>query len=255
MADSTLANLNGGVGIVAVADADKLYIEDAGVAKFCAASVLKTYMSDTPTLVTPVLGVPSSGDISACTGGPTLTSATLITPALGTPASGVATNLTGTAAGLTAGNVTTNANLTGHVTSVGNAAVLGSFTVAQLNTALSDGTMGDVLADCTVPFTGNMRRSVEAGITADVGSAQGGSPITKDINQISTCANAGDSITLPTAAAGLTVTIINNGANAADVFPASGDNCGGGVDTAVSLAAGANITYVAYDATTWVAVT
>ena len=40
---------------------------------------------------------------------------------LGTPASGTATNLTGTAAGLTAGTVTTNANLTGSVTSVGNA--------------------------------------------------------------------------------------------------------------------------------------
>ncbi len=44
--------------------------------------------------------------------------------ALGTPTSGVATNLTGTAAGLTAGNVTTNANLTGDVTSVGNATTL-----------------------------------------------------------------------------------------------------------------------------------
>lgn len=44
--------------------------------------------------------------------------------ALGTPSSGVATNLTGTASGLTAGNVTTNANLTGEVTSVGNAATL-----------------------------------------------------------------------------------------------------------------------------------
>ena len=67
------------------------------------------------------------------------TSPALVTPALGTPASGVATNLTGTAASLTAGNVTTNANLTGHVTSVGNAAVLGSFTKAQLDAAVSDG--------------------------------------------------------------------------------------------------------------------
>lgn len=41
--------------------------------------------------------------------------------ALGTPSSGIATNITGTASGLTAGNVTTNANLTGAVTSVGNA--------------------------------------------------------------------------------------------------------------------------------------
>jgi hypothetical protein len=46
------------------------------------------------------------------------------------------TNITGNAA-----TVTTNANLTGHVTSVGNAAVLGSFTVSQLSTALSDATI------------------------------------------------------------------------------------------------------------------
>jgi hypothetical protein len=38
---------------------------------------------------------------------------TLVTPALGTPTSGVATNLTGTAAGLTAGNATLAAGLTG----------------------------------------------------------------------------------------------------------------------------------------------
>jgi hypothetical protein len=52
------------------------------------------------------------------------TSPTLVTPALGTPASGVATNLTGTAESLTAGTVTTNANLTGDVTSVGNATTI-----------------------------------------------------------------------------------------------------------------------------------
>ena len=60
--------------------------------------------------------------------------------ALGTPATFVGTNITGTASGLTAGNVTTNANLTGMVTSVGNAASLGSFTSAQLLAALSDET-------------------------------------------------------------------------------------------------------------------
>jgi len=40
-----------------------------------------------------------------------------------------------------ADTVTTNANLTGHVTSTGNATVLGSFTKAQLDTAVSDGTL------------------------------------------------------------------------------------------------------------------
>lgn len=56
------------------------------------------------------------------------TSPTLVTPALGTPASGVATNLTGTAASLTAGTVTTNANLTGPITSTGNATAIASQT-------------------------------------------------------------------------------------------------------------------------------
>ena len=131
-----------------------------------------------PTLTTPVLGTPSSGTLTSCTGLPIstgvsglgtnvatflatpsssnllaavtdetgtgalvfATSPTLVTPALGTPASGIMTNVTGTAAGLTAGNVTTNANLTGHITSVGNAAVLGSFTSAELATALTDET-------------------------------------------------------------------------------------------------------------------
>ena len=48
--------------------------------------------------------------------------------------------LTGNVTG-NADTVTTNADLTGHITSTGNAAVLGSFTVAQLSTALSDATI------------------------------------------------------------------------------------------------------------------
>lgn len=56
------------------------------------------------------------------------TSPTLVTPILGTPTSGVATNLTGTATGLTAGTVTTNANLTGPITSSGNATAIASQT-------------------------------------------------------------------------------------------------------------------------------
>lgn len=47
---------------------------------------------------------------------------------LGTPSAGVATNLTGTAAGLTAGTVTTNANLTGPITSTGNGTAIASQT-------------------------------------------------------------------------------------------------------------------------------
>tara|TARA_R110000796_G_scaffold87063_1_gene188167 strand:- start:1834 stop:2826 length:993 start_codon:yes stop_codon:yes gene_type:complete len=96
---------------------------------------------------------------------------------------------------------------------------------------------------------------LNAGLTADSGSIQGGTPLTSTYNQIATCATTGDSVTLPSAAAGNKVTIVNNGANACDVFPASGDNLGAGADTAVSLAAGANITYIAYDTTNYFSVT
>ena len=55
-------------------------------------------------------------------------SPTLTTPNLGTPSVLVGTNITGTASGLTAGTVTTNANLTGVITSVGNATSISSQT-------------------------------------------------------------------------------------------------------------------------------
>ena len=60
----------------------------------------------------------------------------------------------------TADTVVTNANLTGHVTSVGNAAVLGSFTLAQLNTAVSDADVVSIAGTETITgsktFTGDM---------------------------------------------------------------------------------------------------
>ena len=93
---------------------------------------------------------------------------------LGTPAAFVGTNITGTASGLTAGNVTTNANLTGGVTSVGNAATvvtnanltgavtsvgnassLGSFTSLQLATALTDETGSGSAVFATSPTLSN----------------------------------------------------------------------------------------------------
>ncbi len=66
-------------------------------------------------------------------------------------------NIEGDVTGDLTGNadtVTTNANLTGHVTSTGNAAVLGSFTVAQLSTALSDASIsGNNNGDVTLAGT------------------------------------------------------------------------------------------------------
>ena len=60
-------------------------------------------------------------------------SPTLVTPALGVPASGDLSNCTGTAVGLTANTVTTNANLTGPVTSSGNATAITNSAVSYSN--------------------------------------------------------------------------------------------------------------------------
>jgi len=102
----------------------------------------------TAAATTDVLPIVQSGTTKQLTNALLFTSPTLVTPALGTPTSGNLVNCTGTAAGVTAGNVTTNANLTGAVTSVGNATSLGSFTSAQLLAALTDetGTGANVFA-------------------------------------------------------------------------------------------------------------
>jgi len=95
------------------------------------------------------------------------------------------------------------------------------------------------------------------GLTADVGSVQGGLPLLSSYNVISISANAGDSCTLPAAfAVGTKITIKNDAAvNAVDVFPASGDDLGAGANTAASLAAGASITYIGTVAnSTWTSI-
>jgi len=69
-------------------------------------------------------------------GGTALATADQIHTFVTTQTDNIAASTTGNAA-----TVTTNANLTGHITSVGNTASLGSFTTAQLNAAISDGSI------------------------------------------------------------------------------------------------------------------
>lgn len=109
-------------------------------------------------------GTPTSGQAAEWTNATTIqgvtvtgtgnyvkaTSPVLTTPNLGTPSALLATNATGTAAGLTAGTVTTNANLTGEVTSVGNAAtVTNSAVIAKVITGYVSGA-GTVSATDTI---------------------------------------------------------------------------------------------------------
>lgn len=125
----------------------------------------------------------------------TLTAPVMTAPVLGTPASGVATNLTGTAAGLTAGHVTTNANLTGPITSVGNATSVafqvgtGSTFVMALSPTLTSPTLvtpalgtpvSGVLTNCTGTASGLTAGNVttNANLTGDVTSVGNATTLT-----------------------------------------------------------------------------
>lgn len=96
--------------------------------------------------------------------------------------------------------------------------------------------------------------SASLGLTADVGSVQGGCPLTSSFNVIDTSANAGDAVTLPASFKAGTIIFIKNGAaaNSVDVFPALGDNLGAGANAAAALAAGKGIAYIGTTTdTTW----
>jgi len=92
----------------------------------------------------------------------------------------------------------------------------------------------------------------QSNVTASTTQAQGQQPLVNSRNNVNVVANANDVVTLPPALAGTICMIINSGANTLQIFPASGDNLGAGVDTSESLATGLHNYYYAYDATNWI---
>lgn len=84
----------------------------------------------------------------------------------------------------------------------------------------------------------NQTWSTQTALTASATQTQAaGTPITAMSAQITTCAVAGNAVTLMPAIAGMEITILNNGANACNVFPAS--QAGGGVAGGDKINAGA----------------
>jgi len=98
---------------------------------------------------------------------------------------------------------------------------------------------------------GTLARHTTASITASTTQSQGQQALTADVNEVSVCANGNDVVTLPTARAGMRVIIINNGAQTLQIFPASGDDLGAGVNNSTTLAAASNVAFTAYDDTNW----
>jgi len=121
-----------------------------------------------------------------------------------------------------ASTVTTNANLSGHVTSVGNTTSLGSFTLAQLNTAVSDANVVSIAGTETLTNKRNTKR-----ITTEASSA---TPTINtdncDIHQVTALAVAITSMTTnltgtPVNGDGLIIEITDNATGRAITWGAS----------------------------------
>jgi hypothetical protein len=108
-------------------------------------------------------------------------------------------------------------------------------------------------ADLTL--TGSLTKSVAGTVTA-AGTTQGdATALSKTVNMI-TSATANQGVKLPTAAAGLTVKVINTTAVTIKVYPNTSDVIDGGtVNVGVNLSPYSSVEFVAQDAVDWYRVT
>jgi hypothetical protein len=107
----------------------------------------------------------------------------------------------------------------------------------------------DITGDATIG--GSVLRSVQTGISA-AGTTQGGATlISKDISVVSTVAS-GSGVILPTIKVGMTLIVMNKGANALNVYPASGGAINAlATNAAFSIPVSAKLMFVATTSTQW----
>jgi hypothetical protein len=112
---------------------------------------------------------------------------------------------------------------------------------------------GDSPSFTDLTLTGSQKNSITASVSA-AGTTQGtGTALTKTVNIISSATGgSADSVVLPTAVAGLYVTVANTTAVAINVFPASSDAINAlSVNASFTLPAYATMQFYAKDVTTW----
>jgi hypothetical protein len=123
--------------------------------------------------------------------------------------------------------------------------------ITSVGTLTSLGSSGNITAPNFIANTGFFISSVNAAVSA-AGTVQGNATaITREVNVTSTVAS-GAGVVLPTAVAGMRVTIINTAANAVLVYPASGGTINSlSLNAAFSQGAGAKLDFVATSTTQW----
>jgi hypothetical protein len=108
-----------------------------------------------------------------------------------------------------------------------------------------------VAATLVTPALSAETYSTSATVTAGT-NAQGQGALTSDINVITTAAASPSGVTLPTATTGRIVTIINKGANAINVYPATGAYVDGlAINTSIQIPVGSSLQFIASSTTQW----
>lgn len=111
----------------------------------------------------------------------------------------------------------------------------------------------DTLTANTIVLNGLFTESATNGITANATQTQAAATVmTAEVNRVTTVATAGNGVKLPASAAGLTVTVINSGANAMQVYGLGSDTINGAAAaTGVSQAANSVVIYTSAVAGLW----
>ena len=139
-----------------------------------------------------------------------------------------------------------------------NVTVAGTLTVTGTTTLNGSLVLGDAAADAltvnaTTTYAEPVNYANATGITAfATGGQASATALTEEINNVTTCATAGDSVKLPAAVAGKHVWVKNSGTTALDIFPATSDSIDAlAVNLAVRIQPGSSIHFYAKDATVW----
>lgn len=117
------------------------------------------------------------------------------------------------------------------------------------------GPAGGAFSVTTLTASGLITGTVAAGITASATQTQAGATqLTKQVNNIATCATSGNAVKLPAATVGQVIVVFNNGADPASVFPlGAGDTIdGGAAAAAVTLTNGKRAAFYCIAANTWI---
>jgi len=119
--------------------------------------------------------------------------------------------------------------------------------------AMFNDTAGSITDSGITVVDGGIVPSASNGLTAHAGGGQTSAlALTSTVNRVTTVASAGDSVKLPVSVAGLSVTVINNGANAMQVFGASTDTINGiATGTGISQIPNSVVRYVSAVAGLW----